>query len=680
MRFLFPGFLFALFAVAIPVIIHLFNFRRFKKVYFSNVRFLREIEQQTSSARRLRNLLLLSVRILALAFLVFAFARPYIPSSKEGGAGLQVVSIYIDNSYSMETLNREGSLLDDARRRAKEVVSAYGLNDKFQLLTNDFEGRHQRLMNREDFLRAVDEVRVSAAFKNLQQIVQRQQDAFSGEPKARKTIYLISDFQKNLLPAGIVDIAAGTNLRLIQLRSNPLPNISVDSVWFISPVHKPGDLEKLVVQLRNNSDKRAESVPLKLIVNGQQKALGNLNVDARKISRDTLAFSGLKPGWQKAEVQISDYPIVFDDRFHFSFYTEQQMKVLAVNGQSPNPFLQAVYRADPFFNLVNVKAGNINYSELGNFPILILNSVGSISAGLAEQLKNYVQNGGTLMVFPALEADLAGLRILTQTLGTDIAAALVAQETRVSSVNFHSPLFRGVFENIPRNVDLPVARKYIQYNPSGRSAKQDILQLPGRRTFLSLYNIGRGKVYLSAVPLSDEGGNFVRHSLFVPVMYQAAFQSLRDNRLFYTISRDQYLESARISLSQNQSLKLKKPGFEAIPDLRQSESGSRLFIADQIREDGNYSLFKGDSLLAVYAFNDNRSESDLSYASEGELKNRFRGQKPDIFVPGRESVQNSIKAVNYGVQLWKLCLILALIFLAVEIFILRFYKPRESNL
>src|SRR6185312_3714430 len=115
MHFLYPAFLFALFSLAIPVLIHLFNFRRYQKIYFSNVQFLKEVQEQQSSRRNLKELLILAARLLALFFLVLAFARPYISGQKNSKAGAQrVVSIFVDNSYSMQTLNREGSLLDEA--------------------------------------------------------------------------------------------------------------------------------------------------------------------------------------------------------------------------------------------------------------------------------------------------------------------------------------------------------------------------------------------------------------------------------------------------------------------------------------------------------------------------------------------------------------------------------------
>src|ERR1700743_1934807 len=197
MHFLYTGFLFALISLVIPVIIHLFNFRKYQKIYFSNVQFLKEIQEQQSSRRNLKERLILAARLLALFFLVLAFTRPYISNQNNVNAGTQrAISVFLDNSYSMQTLNREGSLLDEAKRRAKEIASAYSMNDRFQLLTQDFEGKHQRLLSREEFNDAVDMVKISPMSRNLQQIVNRQQSLLNTQASAAKAIFIISDFQK----------------------------------------------------------------------------------------------------------------------------------------------------------------------------------------------------------------------------------------------------------------------------------------------------------------------------------------------------------------------------------------------------------------------------------------------------------------------------------------------------
>ena len=98
MSFLYPTFLFGLFALAIPIIIHLFNFKRYKKVAFSNVRFLQEIKERTQAQSQLKHLLILLMRILAITFLVFSFAQPFIKDeSVKAIKGNSTISIFLDN-------------------------------------------------------------------------------------------------------------------------------------------------------------------------------------------------------------------------------------------------------------------------------------------------------------------------------------------------------------------------------------------------------------------------------------------------------------------------------------------------------------------------------------------------------------------------------------------------------
>lgn len=678
MRFLSPGFLFALLTIAIPVIIHLFNFRKFKKIYFSNVRFLKDVQLQTSSRQHLRERLILASRILAITLLVFAFARPYIPDSDAQNSGQrQVLSIYIDNSMSMELRNREGTLLEEAKRRAKELASAYGLNDRFQLLTNDFEGKYHRLLSFDEFLEAVDEVILSRAHKDLAQILGRQKEIFLKEPNSVKTVYLISDFQHNMLPQAAVAADSTYKLRLVRLKATEQTNSSVDSVWFQSAIHRPGDSEKLIVRLRNYSDEQAEAIPIKLSINGKQKALGTVSIPPGQQAVDTLIFSGLKSGWQQAEIEIKDFPVVFDDKFYFSFQVQESMPVLIINGDSENQYLNAVYGSDPFFRIENVAAGNINYSALNSYSLIILNELKEISDGLAQQLKIHISRGANMIVYPYLGNDQAELRKFLQVLGTDLPMQVISEEAKVTAINLQHPVFKGVFDQIPQKMDLPVAKKYVRFSSQSRLSSQKLMELQGGIPFFSEYRLGSGKIYLSAVPLNAETSNFARHSVFVPIMYQTALLSVRNQNLFHQLNSEQMIELPKITLKSNQTLKLKNAGFEAIPDLRQHENYSQLYIADQIKQSGNYQLHKADSLLAVLSFNDSGSESDMSFAENQEIKDKFSGRKIDLIEPDSGSIKNEIKTINQGLSLWKVCLILALLFFAFEILLIRFYNRTQ---
>jgi len=678
MHFIYPAFLFALLSLVIPVLVHLFNFRRYQKVYFSNVQFLKEVKEQQSSRRNLRERLILASRLLALAFLVLAFARPYVPNHNTIVPGAQqAVSIFVDNSYSMQTLSPEGSLLDEARRRAKEIAAAYSINDRFQLLTQDFEGKHQRLLNRQEFNDAVDAVKISAQSRTLQQIVLRQQSLLQDKPGTLQSAYVISDFQKGA--TGTMSIKADTSLKLslIPLQANTLPNVAVDSVWLTGAVHRPSETEKLVVKLHNYAAEDAKGIPLKLLINGTQKALGSFNIKARGTRQDTLTFSGIQAGWQQAKIELQDNPVIFDNDFYFTFNVKANLPVLLVNGGQPNKYLQAAFSADPFFTPVNSNEGSVNYAGLNSYPLIILSDIKSIAAGLAQQLKTYVAKGGTLAVFPAADADLASYQALLQPAGAAYPEKLVTEKVRVSTLNVQNSLFKSVFEDVPRNPDLPQVQKYYPLSTGTRTSSENLMELPGRQPFWAGYRSGQGKIYVSAVPLQEDFSNLPRHALLLPILYRMALVSGHDQPLFYTIGKDAAIEAPPVQVSEKQILKLVKGTQTLIPDARQQEGNTLLYVADQIQQPGNYRLNKQDSLVAVIAFNNNRSESDLTYFDKAAL-NKLLPAKSAVLQPGKGSMQGLIADTNFGLQLWKLCIILALIFIAAEIALVRFYRVNKQ--
>jgi hypothetical protein len=677
MYFLYPAFFFALFSLAIPVLVHLFNFRRYQKVYFSNVQFLKQINEQQSSRRNLKERLILAARLLALTFLVLAFTRPYISDQNPQNANAQhVVSIFVDNSYSMETLNREGSLLVEAKLRAKEIASAYGINDRFQLLTQDFEGKHQRLLSRDEFNDAVDAVKISPQSRSLQQIINRQQSLLEMQPNAVRSIFIISDFQKNITNGQPLKTDSATRINLVQLKASSLPNVAVDSVALLSAVHRPGESEKLIVRLHNYADAPAEKIPLKVTINGEQKALGSYTVNARAVQTDTLTFSGLQPGWQRGEISLQDNPVTFDNQFYFSFNVKAQMPVLLIDDGTPNNFLKEVFAADPFFATTHAPAGNVDYAGLNTYPIIVLSDIKSISAGLAQQLKAYVVKGGSLIVFPAKDADLSTYKALLQPLNADYPDKIVTDNTKVSTIDLKNPVFKNIFDSYPQSPDLPVVKKY--YELAGSGTDENLMQLAGDKSFLAENADGLGKVYVSAVPLDDDFSNLQRHALFLPIMFRIALLSGHDQPLFYTLGQDESMEIPPIQTNEKQLLKLVKGNTGIIPDVRQQEGSTLLYTSDELKETGTYDLRKGDSTVAVLAFNDNRSESDLSYYSKADLA-KMLPKNGDVLQSGNASIKSIIAEENIGLQLWKLCIILALVFLAAEIVLVRYFKTAKNT-
>jgi len=679
MNFLYPGFLFALLSVAIPVIIHLFNFRKFKKVYFSNVQLLKEVEQQNSSKEKVKNLLILASRILAIIGLVLAFAQPYIPLNHQKNT-LQnnAVSIYIDNSYSMETVNKDGSLLDEAKRRAIDLVKNYGVNDRFQMLTNDFEGKHQRLLSKEEFLKALDDVKISATSRNLQQILDRQANVFTGS--ANKYAFLLSDFQKNSLSGPKLETKPDINYSFLKLNAVALANVAVDSVWMLSPNHQPNADERIVVKLRNYSDEPAVNVPVKLSINNQQKGLGSITLPAGKTVQDTMNFSGLKPGWQKGMVTIKDFPIVFDDTLSFSFKVDQSFPVLSIKGDGAGNYIRALFGADAYYKLTENPERNINYSNFSQYGLIVLDGLKEPSTGLAQQLKTYITAGGTVVIFPDLDANISNYNTFLRALSLPQIQELNKVPVRVDKIDLQHPLFKTVFEEVPKNLDLPMASRHFTFVENNNSNKENLMQFADGKLFFGQYRVGNGQIYLSASGLNPGDGNLSRHPVFVPLMYRLAMSSGAQEQLYYTLGNDQVLTGKKINMGKNQSLKLIANRFEAIPEVRQLNGKTIIYTADQIRTPGFYNLQLADSLLAVYSFNPGRAESDMHYLSVADLNSVSGQPNLRIFDADKDALKIKAGANEIGKTLWKLCLILSLIFIAAEILLIRFFNNTKKTI
>ena len=677
MRFIVPEFLFALGLIAVPVIVHLFNFRRFKKVYFSNISLLKKVELQTTGSRQVKRYALLVCRSLAVIFLVLAFARPYIADNgSDSDINAEYVSVYVDNSYSMEAISREGSLLEEAKSKAKDIVSMYGPNTRIQLVTNDFEGIHQRLMTKEEFQDAVDTIRISPRSRNFRQVLDRQNMLFSGKAAQSKVTYFLSDFQRNLRDGQRISADTSNRYSLVKLRAEGLTNISIDSLWFLSPLHKPGESEQLVVSLSNNSDNMAEQVSVRLQVAGQQKALSTVDIEGRRQVMDTLTFNSQESGWQEASVEIVDNPFNFDDKYFFTYPVRESLPLLILDKKEANLYINAVYQSEPFFEVEHADVGSVNYSGLDAYPMIVLAGLSSISEGLSQQLSEYVRKGGTLFLFPPQEGDLSDLTSLNSRLGIDQPLGRINEAVRADYMDTRHPIFGDVFQSLPRNMNLPSAKSYVRYSNLIRSSRRVLLKFENEDFFLAHYTVGAGQVFLSAVAAEEGSSNLVRHPLFVPIMYQSAFSSLRDQPLYYTLGREELINIQNSDSGTREGLRLRAGDREIIPDIRQTESGIRLFISDEAMKPGIYDLIRGSHLISKVAFNTNPSESDLSYLDDDMLEEVFPKGAFNLYDTGDNTLASEIKAANYGVQLWKLCLILSLICLAAEILLLRYYGQK----
>ncbi len=675
MNFVYPAFLFGLFALVIPVIIHLFNFRRFKTIYFTNVRFLKNIQEETATKNKLKHLLVLISRLLALAFLVFAFAQPYIPSANSENRSVRTaVGIYIDNSFSMESVIGDEQLINVAKRKAEEIVNGYTVDDKFQLLTNQLEAKHQRILSKDEMLQMIAGVQISPDVKPIKEIFNRQQDILNREDaNIQKIVYEISDFQKN---TGVLENDSSFQINLVQLRSSTERNLTIDSVWFITPVQMINQQSKLCIRIKNYGADDINNAPVSLKLNGQIKSLTDVSVSANSELVDTLSFAVSEAGWYSGELSIKDYPVTFDDLLYFTFKPVSKIPVLSINGTKENPFLQSFYGGNALFVIKNDPSVQIEFSELDQYDLIILNEVKSISGGLAEALSEQLKNGSNILIFPALDMDVNSINKFLQNNNTATYGNLVKSRRNVTEINTKMPLLADVFDKIPSNLSMPYADQSFEIRSFSQTLEEPIMTFADKKPMIASYSVNDGIIYLSAVPLDRSVTDLsVQGSLFAPMMYKIAINTQKKSPLYTTIGETKWIDLKDTKLSGDQTLKVKSEGNEFIPEIRKAGNITEINISAYTNMAGIYSIY-GESGLATsvpqtLALNYNRSESELSFFTKDELDKKYNSTNINIIDDIDRNFSNVVTQLNEGTPLWKFCIIFVLIFLAAEIALIR---------
>ncbi len=675
MQFLYPAFLWALLALAIPVIIHLFYFRRFKKVYFTNVKYLREIKEETSNRNKLKNLLILLSRLLAVASLVLAFAQPFIPKGNTVKSGLNHVSVFVDNSYSMTATRQDVPLLDYAKERARTIVNSYSEEDKFQILTHQFEGKHQRFVSKEDAIAYIDEIVVSPSVQSLDKVLNRQQQLMQ-TTAGNRISYLISDFQKS-----ISDLSKYTDtlmeVNLLPVQTARQKNLTVDSVWFEGPVPFLFQDNKLLVKIKNNSGEDATDVKLSFKKDGQEKPIGIRDIPARQSITDTVHITIDKPGWQEGIVLVNDYPVQFDDQYFIAFEVPDTIRALFINESGPNRYMDALFRGVKHFSLSNQSVNQLQYQRFPEFDLIILNDLKSVTSGLSNELIQYIRNGGKVLVFPGRNISLETYNNFFVAGGADILGKSSQEKREVAAINTEEFIFSDVYVNTGRNLKLPVSTFSYQIETRPAGIQEKLLSYRDGSPYLSKYRVGDGQLFVCVAPLDSESSDLVFNAeVFVPMVYKMAISSTTHKGLSYAVANLAVIETKNQRKGGEYVYKITDGNQEMIPS--QNPQGNKMILTlnDQISKAGFYSLLLDKEEMARLAFNYDRRESDMEMLSEEDLEtiNPDNTSIKVLTSALQADMGTSIVEKDRGVVLWKWFIIAALLFLAAETLLIRFFK------
>lgn len=678
-----PLFLIGLVAVGVPIAVHLFNFRRYHKVYFSNVDRLEELQQETRKQSRLREYLILMLRVLFVIFLVVAFAQPVITrKSQNVKRGGSAISVYIDNSYSMENTGREGQLLETARQKAREIVAAYKPGDRYQLLTNSAQGSEFRWLSREEFLSALDDVQSVPVTVSMSTMVQRQHDFLHTSNADNMHAYVISDCQKSTTDVAMMHVDSLISTTFVPLEGTKASNVFIDTLVFNAPVFYQGSTITASVSIVNSGSDPVEKVPVRLYVKEKERAIASVDIDADSRTTVDLTFVIDEGGVLDGRVEISDYPITFDDQLFFVFNIREKIRALEVDGTAENPSLHRLYVGDSAFDYRAVPMTQMDYSLLSKMDYIVLNELVDVPSGLSQALQSFVKEGGSLAIIPSEKSNVDSYNQMLAQFKAPKFSMWRSGKAQVGRINVGSSLYSNVFEGKNDDLEHPSALGYYKMTADGGTVRESLMSFENGDDLLSMTLVGAGRVFLFAAPLRQEMTDFVQQALFVPTLYNMALYSRPAPAPYAVLNNGQTILLNALEIGEVSRLRDLEGRVDLIPDIRRVDGRYYLVTHGEITDAGNYRVTTASGEEGL-AFNYSRQESELSYFSGSEIQHLLKDSHLDgydVIKSPEKSLETIIRAQNEGISLWRLFVILALIALLAEIVVVRWNRPTHRNI
>jgi hypothetical protein len=678
MQLLYPGFLWGLLAVSIPVAIHLLQLRRPQRVLFTNTGFIREVELTTMRRRRLQELLVLLARVLAVVLLVIMFCQPFIPAQQNvvGGEVGSAVEVLIDNSPSMRAQSEsQGTLVQSAVVGAQTLGKSYGVNGRFQLLNQHGSAVTEALYATQ--LTNISETNGKASWGGP--AVGR---VLSG--KSKQPLYIFSDFQKSEDGIALLKKApADKKIVLVPQVARPATNVYVDSVWVEDAFIRTRANTGLHVRLKNGGSEVAADCPVKVFLGTKQVAAFRTTLGSGQTSATLVQLQLPDAKQALGRVVTEDTPITSDNTFYFTLQPTTSIRVIEIGAE---PVARQAYSNEPLFVYSFAKPQEVNYSQLRRANLVLLDELMQVDAGLRQALVEVVRQGGSVVVVPTGQlAARESYHQFFRALGVGgeqwNAQANQPALQSIAMPSKENPFFKDVFGVQSRQVVMPQAAPVLSWGRNGA----DILRLQDGDSYLTQFESGSGKLYVFASPLAKAYSDFTSHALFVPVLYRLAMLSYHsDQRLAYrlttsTVAVTLPVAQAAQTAKEDAGFRLVQDSAVFVPTQRVQGQELRLDVPAEMTKPGFYELRQQNKVVATLAFNADRREPELAAYSAAELRELIGPNRPNIYVlenGAKPEVLTHYRAEQTGQPLWRYCLVLALICLLVEALLLRFGRAK----
>ncbi len=642
MQFKHPEILYFLFLLVIPVLVHLFQLRRFKKEYFTNVRFLKELSIQTRKSSKIKKWLLLATRLLLLTCIIIAFAQPFF-KAKDSKNSSNEMYIVLDNSFSMQAKGQKGELL---KRAVQELLENTPENQNFSLITNSETFWNTDIKSIKSELQNLKYSALPFQLESVMAKIKSRKSAFN------KDIIVISD-AVGLEPKQLKSIDKNFNTYFIIPKIEHENNVSIDSVF----IHQTmDDFYEIGLKTSSYGDEKKE-IPVALYNQNKLIAKTLTKLEAKE---KTIYFTIPKNDFH-GYFSIIDNSLEYDNTLFFSISKPEKINVISIGAPEKSNFLGRIYTSDEF-NYFNYAIGTLDYNSLEKQDAIVLNELDEIPQALQTTLKSFSEKGGNLIVIPSSKNAVQNLNQFLNIFGSIQFKSLENKEKLITKINFNHPLFGGVFENKIDNFQYPKTKTSFEISSSNPSA----LFYADQTAFLTSINKTISSVYVFAGPINGENSNFQQSPLIVPTFYKMAINNQNKGIKALTIGNNNpYLVD--INLSKDEILNVTNEKETFIPVQQIINNKVQLTFNDYPQEAGNFEIYKQKERLQNISFNYNRTESNLAQANEKLLSDYKTNDSIN-------TIFDTLQIDRIDNQIWKWFVIFALLFLITEMAIIRFVR------
>ena len=645
MQFKHPELLYALFLLVIPIFIHLFQLRRFKKLEFSNLDFLKRVRIKTRKSSQLKKWLILLTRMAIFSCIILAFSQPF-SASKSALKNDKELVIYIDNSFSTQLIDTKGVSL---QTHLQKLYSQDFYDYKINWLTNDFSKRNTSAQNFKNDILTINHSQRQLSPKEV--IIKSNQLFSTKNNNSEKRIIYLSDFQsKSEFP----EVPDGITLDIIALKYQEVSNINIDSVFIANTNIASVNLKVIIT----GQGLIPETVPISLYNKNKliAKTAVNFGQDINSIKKKEVIFEIDNNEKIEGKLEITDPNLKFDNNLYFSTNLRKKIKVLEI-GNTDNNYFKRIFKENEF-NFTQQGSKSLNYTNFSSQNFIILNELEQIPESLVTAIKLYTDQGGSLLIIPSSNAIIEEYNQLYATLELGAILNFNKKEKKITKIEFENPLYKNVFEKEIINFQYPIVNSFFNLN----SSLQKVLSFEDSKPFL----LRKNHIYTSTAAINLQNSNFQNSPLIVPTFYNMAKQSLALPKLYYEIGK-QNLYSISISLKQDEILKISDSLNTFIPLQQTKKNQVNIATENNPSNAGNYSITKDDIVIDKVSYNFDRQESILTYSNPNNWDNtNMYNNVGDLF--------DNIALDNKINSFWKWFVILALLFLLIELVILKFYK------